>query len=354
MTRVFLPLRSNINWFQSQELKTQLDARLKEALLLYDEVVIEDGTFYAEITEHGGFQPYLPPGTIPVDQRIIEWDRDIRPTEVKLGFKIEGSHGPFQTLLAGKTIARYKVDFFDLTRGSRLSDADFVTHATISETQLPSSVREAIRRENFHDRSHLNLELGSDWIRNLVINSLNRDTIIAAMMQAAVIIDPTHGAVLRQKCILPKDVVTPGSEEQVALQHVISVAAPDFATLSIDDVIELREDRSWADFRVLLGELVASVLDDPTVLGNRSRFKEEIGKSFSKTLLNELASRYKGKKDIVIDLGLGFASNLQGIGLPIGIAEAGRDIAQWHKERGTWLAFLLKLHSKTRKDDHQN
>lgn len=354
MTRVYFPLRSNVNWFQSQELRTQLDVRLKEVLLLYDEVVIEDGTFIADITEKGGLYPFFPPGSIPEDQRVIQWERDISPTDIKLGFKIEGSRGPFQTLLAGKTIARYKIDFFDLTRGSRLYDADFVTRVVLSDTQLQGDVLNAIRRECFHDQSRLNLDLSSGWIRDLVIKSLNRDAIVASIIRAAVIVDPTHEAVLRQKCYLPDDVVPPGSEEQIALQHVISVAAPDFASLSIDDVLELREDRSWYEFRTLLGELVVSVLEDPTVLSNRMRFEEEIGKSFSKTLLKELSARYRDTPSLAINLGLGFASNLPGVGIPAALAELGKGVADWLMDRRSWLAFLLKIQAKTLKSDNQS
>lgn len=51
--RVFLPLRSNVGWFQSVNLKNMISNRVKEAILIYDELYIEDGTFQATILEDG-------------------------------------------------------------------------------------------------------------------------------------------------------------------------------------------------------------------------------------------------------------------------------------------------------------
>jgi len=71
--RVFLPLKSNIGWFQSLDLRDDISNRIKESILLYDELYIEDGTYQAEIVE-GYSDPvefYNPPGFIPPEQRTI-------------------------------------------------------------------------------------------------------------------------------------------------------------------------------------------------------------------------------------------------------------------------------------------
>ena len=89
--RVFLPLRSNIGWFQSANLKNMISNRVKEAILIYDELYIEDGTFQATIFENGSFSPYFPPGFVSPDERTIECERDLKPTRMGIAAK-HGEH----------------------------------------------------------------------------------------------------------------------------------------------------------------------------------------------------------------------------------------------------------------------
>lgn len=82
--KVYFPLRSNIGWFQNIDLQREITNRVKQALLFYDELIIEDGTFEAEIVDNGGFYPYHPPGSLSSEYRTIEYERDIKQTDMFL------------------------------------------------------------------------------------------------------------------------------------------------------------------------------------------------------------------------------------------------------------------------------
>ncbi len=308
MNRVYFPLRSNVAWFQSQDLREVLDVRLKETLLLYDEVIIEDGTFVADITEEGGYYPYYPPGYLPDDQRVIIQERDIKPTEFRAGIKLSNSDKPYQTLISDKTIARYKIDYFDILQGSDLSTADSVKFMVVQDHNLSQEARQAINSETFRDRQYFTSQFRSHWIRDFVLKNLNRDTIVASLMQAAVIVDPTHDVILREKCKIERTSVPPGGGGHLALQHILAVAAPNFSEMTIDEVLELRNDSSWSDFRAFLRNLVDDVMDDPFILTNSQNFQEKVGRNFSQALLEELRNRYPTGRSLLIDVGLGVTS----------------------------------------------
>ncbi len=112
LNRVFFPLRSNVGWFQSADLRSQMADRVKQALLIYDEIVVEDGTFMAAITEHGSSAPYLPPGYLADDERVIEFVRDLKPDNLIIGIGPDGQM-PTDYVNYGMTSARYKIDYFD-------------------------------------------------------------------------------------------------------------------------------------------------------------------------------------------------------------------------------------------------
>ena len=56
LSRVYLPLRSSVAWFGSLDLRQQMTNRVKESLLVHDELVVEDGTFLVDILDEAGMQ----------------------------------------------------------------------------------------------------------------------------------------------------------------------------------------------------------------------------------------------------------------------------------------------------------
>jgi len=109
LSSVFLPLKSNIGWFQSSNLQKDMTNKVKLALLLYDKLLIEDGTFEGQVLERGSSNFYHPPGSLPSEYRNIEYERDIKPTKYALSMSEEGS-STYHTFLHGNTIERFKID----------------------------------------------------------------------------------------------------------------------------------------------------------------------------------------------------------------------------------------------------
>ena len=95
----------------------QIADRVKQALLIYDEVVVEDGTYMAAITEHGSSAPYLPPGYLPDDERIIEFERDLKPDNLIIGIGPDGQSRLIRALERLKAAGR------DSGRSPRRSEA---------------------------------------------------------------------------------------------------------------------------------------------------------------------------------------------------------------------------------------
>jgi hypothetical protein len=99
--RVLFPLRSNIGWFQSSELQEEIAKNIKQSLLLYDEIYIEDGTLFAEVKQNGSSVAFAPPGRLAKDQRSIEY-QDLAPSDKPT--KIDSIE-----VLTGESIARFKI-----------------------------------------------------------------------------------------------------------------------------------------------------------------------------------------------------------------------------------------------------
>lgn len=108
---------------------------------------------------------------------------------------------------------------------------------------------------------------------------------------------------------------------QVVVRRLLSVAAPNFSTLSMEQVLDLREDSLWRDFRNHVSDVLSSI----SVFFEALKAKHTTGKRLS------------------VDLGLGVTSLIPLYGLLATVASMTKSIDQYQKDRSGWFAFLLKL-----------
>jgi hypothetical protein len=343
LNRVFFPLRSNVGWFQSADLRSQIADRVKQALLIYDEVVVEDGTYMAAITEHGSSAPYLPPGYLPDDERIIEFERDLKPDNLIIGIGPDGQM-PTDWVNYGMTSARYKIDYFDIFRGINLSSYNFIKPVIVQDFAFPPEAKELIQRNSFEDSYRFRDIDSNTFAKDLIIKSLNRDLIASILLRSAIILDARHGSLLQRKSQIPKEGVQLSPvKEQVVVRRLISVAAPDFSSLSIERVLELREDTLWQDFRNYVSEILSSIGSDPEMLVDERAFEDRVRNKVERDLFEARKERHMTGKKLSVDLGLGVTSLIPGYGILSTVAGMAKSTDQYLRDRSGWFAFLLKL-----------
>jgi hypothetical protein len=343
LNRVFFPLRSNVGWFQSADLRSQIADRMKEALLIYDEVLMEDGTFTAAITETGSIAPYLPPGFLSDKERTIDFARDLKPTSVVIGLGADGEM-PTEYHNFGVSSVKYKIDYFDLFRGIDLSLYSFVKPIVVYDLAFPFEARDLINRNSFEDRSRFADLHQNTFARDLTINGLNRDLIASILLRSAVVLDPDHRRLLEKKSQIPKDgVQLKQVEEQVVVRRLLSIAAPNFSDQSIQHILELRDDAMWQDFRGYIGEVLASISTDPEILIDEKAIEELVRSKIERDLFLARKEKQMTGSKLTIDLGLGLTSLIPGYGLIPTVVSMEKSMAEYLNDRSGWFAFLLKL-----------
>jgi hypothetical protein len=338
LNRVYFPLRSNVGWFRSLDLREQMTSRVKESLLVHDELIIEDGTFVVNILDEGGMQNmWLPPGMLPQELRTVEV-QDLRPDTVTTWLGNEGEI-PNEVVLHGRASLRFKIDYYNIFRGLDLSSYDFIKVRVIQDLDLPGEAKQIIHHNAFEDRTRFQQLEANTWLRDLVINNLNRDLVVASLLGSGIVLDSRHGDLLRRK-----HANAPSRDPNTAVvRHLISVAAPNFADMPLEQVIEVRHDRLWTDFRAFVSAVVAEVTTDPDVLSDPRAFDEAVARKIERALFEELQKRYPRKRNLVIDLGLGLAGLSPWLSIPTTLADIAKSVYQYWGGKGGWHAFLMKL-----------
>ncbi len=342
-SQIFFPLRSNIGWFQTADLKKEITDQIKKALLIYDKLYFEDGTFVADILERASTSFYLPPGQIPNEQRIIVDNRDFRPTNMTLAVGSDGGP-PRNIFLQGRTVARFKIDYYDILKDIDASEYKCIEHITIDSDNFPQEAKTVITQQSFRDRTTFNDIHPNIFLRSLIIKNLNRDLITSILLGTSVILDHRNQSILRKKCQLPEESCRfiPNCNG-IALAHLLTIAAPNFSSLTIEEVINLRQEPLWVTFRKFLYGLTSTIQISPDVLVNSNALKELVERKVNQALFEELKRKYPTGVKIGIDLGLGLAGFIPGFGIIPGTIGVGKTTYEAFKGKTGWFAFLLRV-----------
>jgi len=343
LRRVFFPLKSNIAWFRGDELRKEINNRIKQAVLLYDQLLIEDGTFEANVLKVGSSSFYLPPGCVPPDRRLIEFERDLAPTTITLSIQ---PHGKSQKtpLLHGETTQRFKVDYFTIFKNLDLSSCDFIKLIVVPRNEFPQEAKSIIAQSTSRDKARFTSFHKSQFLNDLIIKNLNNDLVTSIWLRSAVVLDSMHHDLLKKKCLLPQEAFKffPIKEEAV-LRELFSVTVPDFDQLSLQEVIALRQDKLWVDFREFVGRISDSVSQNPNMLIDYRDLQHEVTTAINRELFDELKNRHPTGIDLTVQLGLGLTSLIPGFGLISTGISAANSVESYLQGKSGWFSFLLKL-----------
>ena len=347
--RVFFPLRSNAGWFQEVDLRSELEDRLKEAVLLYDHILVEDGTYQAHVLASGSSDNWTPPGMVPDAHRRISVPDDTTPgTPFTLAFG--PSDRPLSNsdvVLHGTTTTRYKIDYFEMLEGISCEDEGPIRRVIVSDARMPSELKSRIGQAVFADKSRFRGVEQPSFLRDLKIKAVNRDLAVATEIGAAVVFGPGHADLMARKALSIS-----GAEprhDQTVLRELFKLAVPDFRRLSLAEVIELRKERGWTTFRTAMAEFTETIQGDPSALLDPARLRELVASLLSAELLKELDRLHHGEGELGLSLGLGVLGLVPGVSeaaTAIGLGKALRDKVV--RER-TWYSFIHSLRTASAK-----
>lgn len=342
--RVYFPLRSNVGWFQSLNLQNEITNRVKESILIHDQLFIEDGTFLVDILDKGGKRAlWTPPGVLPQELRTVEFTQDLKPEDIMVLMGPEGQQ-PTDVVLQGKASVRFKIDYYNVFKGLNVSSYDFLKFVIVDDMQIPSEAKQLIQHNAFMDKGRFRDIETNSWLRDLVIENLNRDLIVSMLLQSGVVLDPRHGELLKRKhkAATGTDQMA-RNEEAAVVRHLLNVAAPNFSEMPIEQVIELRDHRLWQSFRAFVSEVISDVKMNPEVLTDPRAFDDAVRNKIDRALFEALKAKHPTGINLIVDLGLGLLGLIDGLGLATAGISAAKSGYQYWRGRNGWHAFLMKL-----------
>jgi len=256
MSRCVFPLRTSVEWFDDPASPT-IEGRVKQAAVLYDELLFEDGLVEIDITDGGAMHTWHPPEAA-TPERLEQVNRRVEtgaPVVLSIAKQpardVPAAPEDMRVMMAGSLQQRYVAEFIysvmshfadyndgwaQITFTGNMSAGDF-------DRWLPHRSTKALGNKQLMP----DLRENDSSLRDFVVKAFDRDAALADELDATFNVSQ-----LFRPMVLARrpQATTPTSEE------TLTYLFPDVSDLPWEVVMEFREHDAAGEARARLEEAV--------------------------------------------------------------------------------------------------
>ena len=302
MSKVFLPLYSNMPWFTDEESVTRLERQIKSHLILYDELYLEDGKLQFFASADGqGMQFHRPSDSISEARSGPSF---FSPGQ-RFGIQfLDPATGKNVNLLSAQNEHGYEVDFYPVLSKAGLLNAPFVKRIEIDLGKLKNGIEEKASR--LYSQPPLRRELPrNSYLARQMLFGLIRDTTIAADNKMSLsacgrLLPAINAHKMGQYQKWNVDIPA------VFFDHWLELEFPDLTSSSWEDVCSFRESVLGQSFRTLVRDMKSRAFEFLQTGPSKEDIRYWVAKDFTKELAREVQSRLQSPAGVAMNLCLNF------------------------------------------------
>jgi hypothetical protein len=338
ISTVFFPLRTNVQYFETPKEFLSLEARIKQASILYDRIVFESGFYVATMGPDGVFDNYLPETNRPTPDQLETFARlKSEPGSFTISVQPDPTK-PFTPLLTSP-IERFFVSEFHTLIDRLTSELDFdgVESAPVSLSKEGKEYAARLARE-YLDAEGAILPEGSPRVQGKIMQNLFGDLVLTSALGYANSVDPLHAPILER--------VIRGTGQGYSARGfaALEFEVPNAANLPWETVAEVRAHPAIVEYRQRLFK-AENTVRYMLLEASESDIKLEVAKELGQEHIDKAIAgiRSRGRElagSVVWQVAGGLFPPLGAVQTALSV---GKDVADWNRERKTWLAVLAKL-----------
>jgi hypothetical protein len=341
--QAWFPLRSNLAFFETGRGRMTLEQRIKQSVILCDELWFEAGMVTLDVAEHFVMGPmwHSPQGL--TDERIAMHRKAARrgtPFSLAIGtepaFGVPAPPEAMRTIGGGPRQRGFVGEYQQLLTRTRLVEQSWVNRGLVdpaAEERVKALETELSRFDTIYAREAPKLSKNHLLDGNLK-SSLNHDLAVSAVHGAPAMIDQLHGRMLAFKVKHAQ-----ASANGVSGADALSLWVPDFSSRPWHDVIALHDHDAIGKFREKLAEAEAETAG---LTGRaRERALAEIG---LRETTEALRRRFPSVKRRALDVALEAFAGLVFGRLAV-VASAAKELTEARQAETAWTAVYLALRS---------
>jgi DNA-directed RNA polymerase subunit F len=347
MRRIFFPLKSGVELFEDPT-SPEAVTRAKEAAVLYDEVIFEDGLYDVSITPQGSTNFWTPPSQM-TPERLEHSRRGPRvgePLTLAMG-KQRAAGQPAEEMsvfLQGEISASYVSEYYSgIIQELSKFEPPWARKVTIggsdSAQELGEAAYDTIKWLNFSDFGDADLMPDTDsFLKSFIYKSFNRDSVLAAGMEASFSVTPLFAPMVSHR----------GLQPELAGSEALSVLVPDLTKVPWEAVVEYREHPGSSEARDLLRdfERLAQEEEPEDAYEFLRKVSQEVNKAY-RAAIADLAPSFP--EELAKEILLTAVSTISVIGAPLektaSLISAAREARAFNR---SWVAALMKIQEAPR------
>lgn len=330
---IYFPLRSNIQFFEMQANQPPLISRIKQSILMYNNLIFDDGTYTLSYNEHGSFDSFVPP---PQSDRF-QLEVPEEPSRViSLNARDERTGETFNLIPRSDNSHSYSVNFRKLLAKMNIENEPFIKFELKRLTHDGKQVlREAVRKTNDYKK----FIDGNPFFTDKVFENFHNSILMSNSLNTPFMLDVLHDNLLKnlsQNIIKISDVRLDVFNR---INELLQLKMPDFSSMKVDEILDLRKDKLFKKFRYKLLDINNNLIEK-----DLSKFdKTQIDSLFvNEVLLEEIKEFAPSSKKLVVSGTLGLAGAFPIAGIAASGVSVARDAISTHKYNRSWLAFIFK------------
>ena len=329
MSKLFLPLRSNAAWFTTSQTRELLERRIKLSMLLYDDLIFQNGRYLCQIAERGYYDMMMPPDKIFKERTEITYYELGR----EFAFKIASAkEGPYHPLVQGKSVASFEIDYFPILNDAGLLGESYVFW--LNGDILPEDKK--IAEDQAQEDSQLH-ELqksipGQRYQQLAALKVFYVDSFLAHRLRLP------FGVDFRAAPIIDWKLKQAANDLQVQIpplvyRHWVHLELPDFTDAPWEDLHNLRQSAIGQDFRKMVQRISVAVEAAMPNIKGEAELKDVINREFVHEIVRELQSRSSTPGKVAVNLALNI--------IPYGsLPSTVKDAYELWKDRKSWVSLL--------------
>jgi hypothetical protein len=343
MSTILFPLRTSVELFKDRR-SPQAITRAKEAALLYDQLIFEEGLYDISITPNGAFDAWLPPDDLTAE--LLERSREPVPPGTSTQVSVQKQAyaggppvGDAHAIVEGPVSVQYVSELHTgILDELKLFDLDWVKSDVIGTIPTPSPIGRAIWELNYRDSADKSLMSGVETFRRgFIYKSFNRDSVVAGHFGAALSITGLFAPMVERRGIVAEH---PGSE-------ALDLLVPNVGALSWEAVVEWREHPGSQEARAKLREF------EERAAQAEPEEAERFLKQVSREVINGYEAAYREllpslPEELQKEMAKTFISFIPAVGPFIEKGTAFAEIiAEAVANRRSWVAAMMWLRARS-------
>ena len=329
---IYFPIRSNIHFFEKKANQPHLISKIKQSILMYDNLIFDDGGYTLSCNEHGSFDSFVPPHQLDISELEV-------PEKPSTNFFLNGRDDitgkSFSLIPHSNNSQNYGVSFRKLLTEMNIENESFIKFELRELTpQGKQALREAVRKTNDYKK----FIDGNTFFKNKIFENFHNSIIMSNSLNTPFMLDNLHDTLLKnlsQNILKISDVRL---EVFNRINELLQLNMPDFSNINVDEVLDLRKDKLFKNFREkLLGINNTLTGNDISELDT-----SQIDALFFNELLGEIKELAPSNKKLLISGTLNVAGAVPGVGIAVSGVSVAKDVVSTYKFSRTWLAFIIK------------